>query len=111
MKLDELINRDSMTINTDEWSCHIALGPMNGGVGATLVEAYGLSSGSVFLRFEYRAPQDYTFIGYMITRAWVQPDGTMYVRIVRSDSWTPAYVAKAGSLVEVEVVINPEDWA
>ena len=111
MKLDQLVAKDASTFVADEWSCLIELGPLRGSLPAQLVEGNVLPSGSVHLRFEYRAVIDHTFIGYRITRVWHRPDNTVVIRTVRSDTWVPAFTAKAGALIEVEVIINPEDWA
>jgi len=111
MKVDDLIDRDNMVIDVNEWTAYLELGPLRGSAQMTLAEGYALSSGSVYLRYQYTAPMDHTFIGYRVMRVWHAPDGTLVVRTVRSDVWTPAFVALKGAKIEVEVVINPEDWA
>lgn len=111
MKLDDLVTKDASTFDADEWSCLMELGPLKGSLPALLVAGVPLSNGSVHLLFEYRPSVDHTFIGYRITRVW-RSNGTDYIRTVRSDLWNPAKLIKATNTpVEIEVIINPEDWA
>lgn len=111
MKLDELLTRDTMSIDLSEWLCYLDLGPLKGAMQCDLVDGTLLPDGNVHVRFEYRAPIALTFIGYRVMRVWVDDVGSPVVRTVRSDVWTPAFVALAGALIEIDVIVEPRDWA
>ena len=110
MKLDDLLTHDNMVIDPDEWTAYLELGPTKGSMQMKLVEAYGVGA-DVFLRYEFTAMMNFSFIGYRVMRAWVDDTGTIKMRTVRMDTWVPAFVAMAGDAVEIEVLIHPEDWA
>lgn len=110
MKLDDLLLRDSTSYDPNDWSCSLMLGPLKGTLAATLIDGYTNPNGSVHLRFEYRAIADYTLIGYTVMRIW-WADGSIKIRTVRSDVWTPAHVVLAGSVIEIELDVEPAEWA
>lgn len=109
MKLDTLISHDSMSIDPKEWAAYLELGPLRGSMHMTLTGGYAVHDG-YYLSFDYRCPTDFTFIGYRVQRNWIE-NGTHKIRTVRMDVWTPAHVAHAGAVIQVEVIIHPEDWA
>lgn len=109
VKLDDLLRNDGMAIDPAEWDACLDLGPLKGSVSMSLVDGYPLPNG-YYLNFEYRCPIDMTFIGYRVQRNWYE-DGSHKIRTVRMDAWTPAHIARAGALIQVEVLIYPEDWA
>lgn len=111
MKLDSLIAQDNLSINPSEWECQLELGPLKGSVPCTLLDANLLPNGDVFLVFTFTALLPMTFIGYRITRAWVDDSGTIQMRTVRSDVWTPANVLTQASTLTIEAIIEPKDWA
>lgn len=111
MKLGDLISQDASGFNPDEWTCQLHLGPLKGAVSCDLASHDSLPNGNVHLVFEYRATKDFTFIGYSLLRIWRQDDGTVTVRNLRGDVWTPAYVALAGSVTTVDLIIEPREWA
>lgn len=110
MKLDALLNKDSTNFDASEWSCHLELGPLKGSMSCTLVDHLVHTDGSIWLRYSFTAPIDLTFIGYTVRRIYTADDGTVVVRTVRQDVWTPAFVCLQGATVEVELVAEPADF-
>lgn len=101
MKLDELVRRDSLRLDPADWGCMMMSNlPVPSGV-AVLIGGDVLPSGSVHVMFEYKAN-----LLEVITGNWIIKGDD----IVRENKWGGGVSMSPTDLVQIEAIINPEDW-
>lgn len=110
MNVDELIRRDSLSVDDEEWTCVVERHTRTG-INATLIGGEWLKSGSVHLLFEFTALLDTKITGTYIYRSWWEKTNTFRTKVVRTDAFPVGIEMHPGDRIEIEGIINPEDWA
>lgn len=104
MKLDELVRRDAMLFDVDEWCCIIYLGDGTNAL-ATLVNGEYMKDGSIRLTFEYTASATCTVMANEIAHV----PKSEPARVIRENIFMPGINMLAGGRIEIDELIDPED--